>query len=658
MSNSRDFYNVNDLKEQNNIFNSVNSMYSNLQKEKQLNNSYNKSDIGINQKNIIYQIPNYKNYYNNNLRNNNKDTLKMQIMKKDKLIFEYMEKEKELQKVISNLNQKISSINEQNLMLNEEIKQRKLNENYLQQFNILNNNQNLLKNNENNVILKLNEEKNELVNEVNRLTFIIRNHEDSIKKILNELNKKNEYINNLKNELNDKNNIMNKNEEINTNLREENKQIPSLKRKINDMEELMKLYKDQINEFKKQNEIIENNNQNLKNEINNKNKEIINEKIKEIEQNKYNNKINNLTKELENKKKENSNISEKFLTIKNDNDAFIRIIINELGNFGNFLESITIGINNEKIFQISSFDFREFPIFEKTKLNESFSLKYEIICSNIKQIKDKIINILNKGNNFWNKTNLERMALISEEKKELMNEKEELNKLQNEKNLKIKEYEILIEQLNKDYEKIKNDYLDLQQNFKEFSKKNEFLENNYINFVEQIENNLRDFPYTISKEGNNKEVSLNPFQKIIKQVSSLINFCKELNKRLKDAKKTGNEMNLNKEKEIKILYEKIKMLNNIINEKDQIINKNKLNEENLLKINKQLQNSLFSHEKNNDYNLNDNYLDIREENFCENDLEREKKLKKILDTFDFKQKINNYCKDFSNSDTINFNYTN
>ena len=597
------------------------------------------------------------NYYEespkqNQFINNNIEPLKVKIMEKDRIIFEYMKKEKELNQIIYNLNQKIQQISSKNEQ-NSNLTDFKLNDNNIHMptnFIATNNN------NENSIILKLNEEKNDLINEITRLKFIINNHEDSMKKAFEEINEKNEIINNLENELKQKNNIMNKNDDIKSNLREENKQIPSLKTKINDLEQILKMYQEQMNDLQKNYEVLLNNNRQLQKNINlNKQKEqYYSEKNNNlINKNEQNYKINNLNKELLDKKNEYSKIYEKFICLKNDSDGFIRIFLNELGNFLNYLEMINIENNNEKIFHFENFENWNFQKFEETKLSEGFSLKYEIMYSNINKIKEKIINILNKGNNYWNKINKENIASISEKNTKYNNEKNELNNKINEANNQIKKYENIIEGLNKDYENIKNNYLELKQNYKDFSEKNNFLENNYLNFIKQIENKLSNFPYSINNNeiNNNNNKDLNPTQKILLQINSLINFCKELNNRLKQANKFGNDININKNEEIENLKDKIDELTKLLKEKEEIINKYKMNEANLFKINKQLEENLFVQENN--FNRGNNNIQEIQKNenvifpeyICNNDIDREIKLNNILDSLNIKKKINNYCSD-------------
>lgn len=541
-----------------------------------------------------------------------------------------MKKEKELNKIISDLNKELSSKIEQNYFLGEQIRQFKIN-----------NNNNII--NSENIALKLNEEKNKLINEITRLNFIIHNHEDSIKKAIETINEKNENINNLQNELIQKNNIIKKNDEIKSSLRKENKQIPSLKSKINDFEQVIKVYQEKINELQKNNEIISTQNQLLKKGKN----------LKNIEIPEKNKNFGNTGQNFEDKNAEYSKLYEKFIRLKNDSDAFIRIFLNELGNLVNFIEMIKIENNDGKLFQIQEFDELFSQDIEKIKLNEGFALKYEIMDSSIKQAKEKIINLVNKGNNYWNKINNERLNSINENEKEFKNEKDILNQKINMSNLEIKKYQNVIEELNKDYEDIKNNYIKLKQNYTDFSSKNDFLENNFNNFINQIENKLKDFPFEINKNEVNDDEILSPTQKIIMQITSLINFCKELNDRLKEAMRCNKEINIKNNKEKQQLNNKINDLSNLIKEKEEIINKCKSNEENLVKINMQLQKTLFIGEKNNEYkNGENNILNDNQEKYevpeyiYDNDQEREIKLKNILDNYNIKEKINSYCNDF------------
>lgn len=43
---------------------------------------------------------------------------------------------------------------------------------------------------------------------------------------------------------------------------------------------------------------------------------------------------------------------------------------------------------------------------------------------------------------------------------------------------------------------------------------------------------------------------------------------------------------------------------------------------------------------------------------CNDDTDRENKLKKILDSFDIKKKTDNYCNNFQTENILNYNYEN
>jgi len=102
-------------------------------------------------------------------------------------------------------------------------------------------------------------------------------------------------------------------------------------------------------------------------------------------------KLDNLSKEINEQKITNSKLSEKYLILKNDNDMIVNKFLNELGNLMSFLDSVGVGFNNENIFQIPPLDVS--PFFEDKQLSENFSTKYDILNSNIRQIKEKLINI-------------------------------------------------------------------------------------------------------------------------------------------------------------------------------------------------------------------------------------------------------------------------
>ncbi len=203
-------YNINPYNQNNNYI---------LEEQQEVQNKYDNPYILIEEEPPTDPYYFSRSYFNDNIpgkQNDSTENLKLKLMEKDKLIFEYMKNEKESKKLILNLNQELSSKEEQNKILNEQIQKLKSNISDLEELNANQHNIisfNLNKNNENEIIIKLNEEKNDLIDEITKLKFIIQNHEDSIKKAVEELNNKEDNINFLKNELIKKNNFMNKNDE-------------------------------------------------------------------------------------------------------------------------------------------------------------------------------------------------------------------------------------------------------------------------------------------------------------------------------------------------------------------------------------------------------------------------------------------------------------
>ena len=207
----------------------------------------------------------------------------------------------------------------------------------------------------------------------------------------------------------------------------ENKQLPWLKGKIDDLEKIILELKDEIVGLRDINDkLLEE-----KNELN----DIIKKKEEEIQKNRIyeqnlinlNNKNKILNKEIQKKGNDIQSLDDKYLSLMNNNETFIHIITNELGNFLNYLESINM--NNLTSFNNSTFKipFNTLPNFEHTKLDENFMLKYEILTKCILQIEEKITDMLNICKSSINKINHD--LIVSEEKvQNIINEKNEIKK--------------------------------------------------------------------------------------------------------------------------------------------------------------------------------------------------------------------------------------
>ena len=505
--------------------------------------------------NILLNQP--ANPYEPNLTSysNSIDKYKLQIFEKDKLLIEYKTKEKELNKEITKLKLALSSKDDEIFKLEDKLQE------------LLHN----LKNTENQNEKKFTEfsetkktytdkineilgENQNLKNKINNLNAVIETHEDSIKNIYLEKQKNEEEIMNLKEELRKKENMIDVNYSKKQVLINENKQLPSLKAKIDDLEKIILELKDEIVGLRDINDkLLEE-----KNELN----EIINKKENEIQQNRIyeqnlinlNNKNIVLNKEIQKKGNDIKSLDDKYLSLLNNNETFIHIFTNELGNFLNYLESINM--NNLTSFNNTTFKLplNNLPNFEHTQLDDNFMLKYEVLSKCILQIEEKITDILNNCKKTINQMNYD-LIQNEERNKGILNEKNMVKK----ENYALKNKITDITQENNDkninYEK-KNAQLTeaytqnqkLKKDNEELIYKNTILEKEYNRLINDIDNKLIQFPIKSfdninnsfiindSKENFNNITTLST-NKIIHKIDSLIYLNKEINKQLSDMNK-------------------------------------------------------------------------------------------------------------------------
>ena len=411
--------------------------------------------------------------------------------------------------------------------------------------------------------------------------MIIESNEDSVKKLYLEKQKKDEDINNLLQELKEKENMINMNCNKNQILLNENKQLPSLKGKIDDLEKIIMELKDDITNLRFVNDkLIEEKNE-LNDMLNKKEEEIQKNRIYEQNLINLNNKNILLNKEIQKKGNEKQSLDDKYLSLMNNNETFIHLITNELGNFLNYLESINM--NNLITFNNASFKIplHNLPNFEHTKLDENFMLKYEILSKCILQIEEKITDMLNICKSSINKINHE-LELSEEKNQNLINEKNSIKK----ENFALKNKITDITQDNNDKNLIlqkKVNELNEAQNANQKLKKenddliykNSVLNKEYDRLINDIDNKLIQFPIknidnltednflinnkNFAKENFNNMTTLST-NKVIHKIDSLIYLNKEINKELSEMihqNKSLNEKNLDLNNENMLLKDKI-----------------------------------------------------------------------------------------------------
>ena len=605
---------------------------------------------------------------------NKNENMKINIIEKDRIIFNYMKQEKDYMNTINKLKNDIKEKEIEILKLNQDKNELEYNlkkkENIIEQRTA----QYKKENDELKNRIIYNEKaienlKAKLLNKEN----IIKLYDEDKKDTFEQNNKKNNDIFELINQIK-KNETLLKNMKLaEKNLKEENKTIPVLKRKIDELEFAIKQYKNEIKELKNNNIKMINDKEELNNIIDINKNEIRKEKVNEQYVIRLNYKIDYLSKELNNKNIENEILNNQNISFDNDLNNFFNIFNKELNNYLNYLEGLNIYSKSLHKMPISIL-----PNFDNSKINEKNRIKYENLVNILSKLKEKIIDILNK--------NIEKNQDIfidvmnkDNNYKSILNEKEELikNKIELENNIiilnsEINKYRTELQIFKKDFYKMKNENSEIKNKNKDLLTKNKSIKQQLNDFINDIQNQLKNFP--IAKEEKNKNKK-DIKKEIICKINSLIILNKELNEQIKnmeieknkyrdelnqtfkdnsslkselsikyeEKKNLGNEMKQMKskhEKEItdqkKLLYEKIYKLNNLLEESNEIIktyekeisilrNKNDKLENNL----KILTNSHTELEKiiNSNTSGLKNQLDIKEQKY--NDILKELSIKDI-----------------------------
>ena len=605
---------------------------------------------------------------------NKNENMKINIIEKDRIIFNYMKQEKDYMNTINELKNDIKEKEIEIMKLNQDKNELEYNlkkrENIIEQRTA----QYKKENDELKNRIIYNEKaienlKAKLLNKEN----IIKLYDEDKKDTFEQNNKKNNDIFELINQIK-KNETLLKNMKLTEkNLKEENKTIPVLKRKIDELEFAIKQYKNEIKELKNNNIKMINDKEELNNIIDINKNEIRKEKVNEQYVIRLNYKIDYLSKELNNKNIENEILNNQNISFDNDLNNFFNIFSKELNNYLNYLEGLNIYSKSLHKMPISIL-----PNFDNSKINEKNRIKYENLVNILNKLKEKIIDILNK--------NIEKNQDIfidvmnkDNNYKSILNEKEELikNKIELENNIiilnnEINKYRTELQIFKKDFYKMKNENSEIKNKNKDLLTKNKSIKQQLNDFINDIQNQLKNFP--IAKEEKNKNKK-DIKKEIICKINSLIILNKELNEQIKnmeieknkyrdelnqtfkdnsslkselsikneEKKNLGNEIKQMKskhEKEItdqkKLLYEKIYKLNNLLEESNEIIktyekeisilrNKNDKLENNL----KILTNSHTELEKiiNSNTSGLKNQLDIKEQKY--NDILKELSIKDI-----------------------------
>ena len=460
----------------------------------------------------------------------NSTPLNIKLIEKDKIIFEFHKKEKENNNIIDELK---NNLNEKNIEIMRLKQEKKELEYQLDKKEILLNksdDNNIQQNKEiNELILKYQNENENLKNEILNMKNILKLYEENKKENYEENDKNNKKIFELINQIKKNENLLQMFSLNEKNLKEENKIIPGLKRKINELNNTIEQYKNEIIELKKNNEKIKYDKEELNDIINIKTEEIQKEKINEQYVIRLKYKIDYLSKEIDTKKMENEILNNQNTILNNDIENMLNIFMKELNNYLIYLEGLNIYSKSlYKLPKLNSLNF------DSVKISTQYQSKYDNLINVIHKIQEKIIDILNKNieknqDIFIDAMNQENIY------KSLLNEKDELikNKIELENKIlcnndEINKYKKELQIFKKDYYKIKNELSELNIKNKEITSKNKLNKQILNDFINDINNQLKNFPYiSDKKEKNTKE-------EIINKINSLIILNKELNERLKN----------------------------------------------------------------------------------------------------------------------------
>ena len=500
------------------------------------------------------------NFSNNS---NGQNNLKIQLIKKDKII---MSNNKQL----NEQRNKIDSLHRVLEMKDKEIKHLQESMNEIQEFG------NNYKSEKNNYLEKINSYKTELdklneekyieqtnLNEqINDLTRQLNSKESKIKqneKIIENLNRE---LNERQSEILEQNEIIENLQLINRKNEDEKNEASVLNSKLIESEERIKNYKCKVNELENNIQVFQKNNEELESRLNN----LIRDSSS---------KESSLKNELMNLKSRNSILEQ---STKNQNDDFEKTknkceflqkeiekftsyVTNKLNDFNDFIDSIKFSSGEGYRLQ-NNFD----------KVYNQNDIKYEIIDDALMKLKKNIVNVFTEQKNKNDNCNLEYNKLIQQKQlseniiNNLQNEKEVLNYKYEEITKKngnvIKNYE----SLSQSYEKLKQIYMKLYNDYQIFTDKNIKLMNDTRIYQEKLNSYFQELHF------ENKHDDYSPINEVLLQnIILFINKYKSNEEILNKLEKENLDLKNKYDSQKNITISKIKELTNLIEESKKII---------------------------------------------------------------------------------------
>lgn len=413
---------------------------------------------------------NYQNNANNQIQNTSKslnedsNKLLMQVMEKDKIIFEYSQLLKETERMLDK-NKKLNSDKDHQInKLKDEIKELKF---------TIKNTDNLLakkeeeldkyKNHTEDKFMSINREKALFEEKYNDLAKLFENNHSDFQNTVFEYKKMENNLERLKQQLFEKEETIRDKEKFIEELKREIKNIPNLKKEIYDLEmQLKSINKELQDERKINNKIIQNTNEAEKKlgviiEESKQGKEFMNNCIK------LNFELENLKKEIEFKDQEIDSCNEKYKALMKENDNFVHYFTKEITDFTCLMENINYNCN---IKGASNMPMNPSNI---NNLNyqsgfDKFSLKFEILNKNFEALKKKYVENYNQNLMTINKFE-KSLGDLEKINKEIINERDAVIKEASILKQNIKDLNSRFEDLNEENEKLNDNYRNIRDNY-------------------------------------------------------------------------------------------------------------------------------------------------------------------------------------------------
>lgn len=457
--------------------------------------SYNNSKQDLNRltesNNNLNYIPTQSNLYNPNtvqktsISNEESNKLLMQVMEKDKIIFEYSKLLKETERMLEKNKKENLDKEDQISKFRDENKELKFK---------IRNSENLIekkdeelekyKNHTEEKFIAINKEKALFEEKYNDLAKLFENNHSDFQNTVFEYKKIENNMDRLRLQIQEKEELIKSNEKLIEELKKEIKIIPNLKKEIIDLENIIKNLNRELNEEKNLNDkIIQNTNDAEKKlsliiEESKQGKELMNNYLK------LSFECDNLKKEIEFKDKEIENLNGRYKVLMKENDYFVQHFTKEITDFNCLMENINYAKNSYSTCNINLNNSNN--AITNNSVSEKFSLKYEILNKNFDGLRKRYVENYNQNLMIINKFE-KSLSEIERINKEIMIERDALVKELSVTKQNYKDSANRIDDLNDDNEKMNENYKNLRDNYIKLKNEYEELQNKNENLCQETQ---------------------------------------------------------------------------------------------------------------------------------------------------------------------------